>query len=84
VQVTSPDGTTTKTYTTTVTRAAPDRIPLGQTFSGNKLVLSWNDPAFSLYYGTKVTGITNRIIGASSPHTNSIAAPEVYFRLAWP
>ena len=60
---------------------SPGGIPLEAAREGNDLILSWSNPAFTLLTGTNVTGVTNPVLGATSPYTNSIADPTRYFRL---
>ncbi|HEX5218499.1 MAG TPA: lamin tail domain-containing protein [Verrucomicrobiae bacterium] len=67
-----------------VVPSTPPSIPLSITQSGNNVVLSWSNPAYSLYSGTNVTQITNKINGATSPYTNTINGPAQFFRLIWP
>jgi hypothetical protein len=56
-------------------------VPLGAAVLGGKLVLSWNDPGFSLQTAPTVTGIFTNIPGAVSPYTNATAGPARFFRL---
>jgi hypothetical protein len=56
-------------------------VPLGAAMVGGKLVLSWNDPGFSLQTAPTVTGVFTNIPGAVSPYTNAIAGPARFFRL---
>jgi len=59
----------------------PGAIPLDAARDGNNLILSWSNPAFTLLTGTNVSGVTNPVVGATSPYTNSIVDPTRYFRL---
>jgi hypothetical protein len=56
-------------------------IPLHFSTIAGELVLSWNDPGFSLQTAPAVTGFYTNISGASSPFTNSISGPARFFRL---
>jgi hypothetical protein len=47
----------------------------------NAVVLSWNDPTFTLQAAPTVSGIYTNIPGAISPYTNSLTGPEQFFRL---
>jgi len=49
--------------------------------AGAKLVLTWNDPAYSLYRAPTLTSIFTPISGATSPYTNSLTGPQEYFEL---
>jgi uncharacterized repeat protein (TIGR03803 family) len=50
--------------------------------SGNELILSWpTNVAFSLQSAPFVTGAFTKVPGATSPYTNSMTAPQQYFRL---
>jgi hypothetical protein len=66
----------------TVTAPTPEPIQFG--LSGGSLVLSWTNSSFSLAAASVVTGPYNKILGATSPYTNSISGSEKYFRLVWP
>jgi hypothetical protein len=66
----------------TVTAPTPEPIQFG--LSGGSLVLSWTNSSFSLAAASVVTGPYTRILGATSPYTNSISGSEKYFRLVWP
>lgn len=48
---------------------------------GDRIVLEWMDPAFSLQAAPYITGIYTNIPGATSPYTNSMFAPQQFFRL---
>jgi uncharacterized repeat protein (TIGR03803 family) len=47
----------------------------------NAVVLSWNDPSFSLYGAPTLNGFYTNIPGATSPYTNAIAASQQFFEL---
>ena len=47
----------------------------------NSVILSWNDPAFSLQAATNLTGVYTNVPGAISPHTNAINGSQLFFRL---
>ena len=57
------------------------RIPLSITRLQDKVVLAWNDPAFSLQSATNVGGPYMTVAGATSPYTNSISGSQMHFRL---
>jgi uncharacterized delta-60 repeat protein len=46
------------------------------------VVLSWPDPSFSLQSAPFLTGMFTNVLGATSPHTNSITGSQQYYRLA--
>jgi uncharacterized repeat protein (TIGR03803 family) len=56
-------------------------IPLNVTFQTGQVILSWSDPTFVLEASSTLTGVYTNIIGASSPHTNSITGAAQFFRL---
>jgi len=47
----------------------------------NQLVLSWTNAGFNLQSAPLITGTFTNIPGATSPYTNSLTAPQKYFRL---
>lgn len=49
--------------------------------SGQAVILSWSNPAFSLQAAPAVTGTYTNVLGATSPYTNSITCPQQFFRL---
>jgi uncharacterized repeat protein (TIGR03803 family) len=49
--------------------------------SKSTAVLSWNDPAYSLYSAPALTGAFTKISGATSPYTNAITGTQKYFEL---
>jgi uncharacterized repeat protein (TIGR03803 family) len=50
--------------------------------NGHNVVLTWNNPAYSLQSATILTNNSfATIVGASSPYTNPITVPFQYFRL---
>lgn len=49
--------------------------------NGAQLVLSWNDPAFSLQSAPSITGVFTNIPGCTSPFTNQFSTSQKYFRL---
>ena len=59
----------------------PNPIPLTVSQSGNNLILSWTDPAFKLFSGPSIDAITNEVVGATSPYTNSVSGSAQFFRL---
>jgi uncharacterized repeat protein (TIGR03803 family) len=48
---------------------------------GNAVVLTWNDPAFSLQAAPMLTDLFTNVPGAVSPYTNTLAGSQVFFRL---
>lgn len=73
-------GTSTSLITVNVTASTP--IPLSANFAGGNLVLSWDNPAFSLQFSTNVAGPYVTIPGATSPYTNSVTTNAAgFFRL---
>ncbi len=58
-------------------------IQLIQGPGGNatNVVLSWSDAALSLQSATNVAGPYTTLTGATSPYTNNIAIPQMFFRL---
>ena len=69
------------------TPPAPGPTPENIVFatSGSNLILSWAQTNWTgLMTGTNVTGVTNAVIGATSPYTNSLSGSENYFRLYFP
>ena len=56
-------------------------IPLNSQVIGNKLVLNWSGSGFALQAAPEVTGAYTNIPGATSPYTNTIAGPRMFFRL---
>ena len=62
---------------------SPAPIPLNLLKSGNAMVLSWGDPAFSLYAAPVATGvfIPATTPSATSPYTNHFTDPQKFFRL---
>jgi hypothetical protein len=71
------------TIAVTVTAVVPSTpIPLNfQQITGNQWVLSWTNAAFNLQSSTNVAGPYSNVDGASSPYTNSLSAPAMFFRL---
>jgi hypothetical protein len=49
--------------------------------SGQDVILSWSNPAFSLQTACTVTGTYTNIPGATSPYTNNISGLQQFFRL---
>jgi len=54
---------------------------LGMENLNNTFVLTWTNAAFSLQCSPVVTGNFTNIPGATSPYTNSITGPQLFFRL---
>jgi hypothetical protein len=49
--------------------------------SGGSAIVSWVPPAGTLQVSTNVIGTYTNITGATSPYTNPIAAPRLFFRV---
>jgi uncharacterized repeat protein (TIGR03803 family) len=54
---------------------------LGANSVGNRAILTWDDPTFSLTTSTNIASTFTNVPGASSPYTNSLTGPERFFRL---
>ncbi|HVV70251.1 MAG TPA: choice-of-anchor tandem repeat GloVer-containing protein, partial [Verrucomicrobiae bacterium] len=61
--------------------SSPVPIPLGQSLVGHSLVLTWADPAFSLYAAPVPAGPYTNVPNAQSPYTNNATGGQKYFRL---
>lgn len=61
--------------------APPVPIPLSIELAGTNAVLTWTNPAFSLYASPNVTGAYMKVDSAVSPFTNPITSPQQFFRL---
>ena len=61
---------------------APESLAI-QMVSPN-VILTWSQPAFSLYASPTVSGTYTNIPGATSPYTNAISGDPLYFRLVYP
>lgn len=57
----------------------PDTLAIQIT--GNQVVLSWTNTAFSLQSATSVHGTYTNVVNATSPYTNLISEVQKYFRL---
>lgn len=55
--------------------------PLDIQTIGQAVILSWSNPALSLQSSPTIAGTYTNMPGAASPYTNSIAGPELFFRL---
>ena len=64
---------------TRINYAAAAPVSLSIAKSGNNVILTW--PSGTLQSATSVSGTYNDISGATSPYTNSITAPQMYFRV---
>jgi uncharacterized repeat protein (TIGR03803 family) len=62
----------------------PTPVPLTAQTAKNVLVLSWENPAFSLQSAPESTGAYATIQGATSPHTNALSEPHRFYRLIGP
>lgn len=49
--------------------------------SSGAVVLSWNALAYSLQSATNLTDTFSNVSGATSPYTNAITSPQIFFRL---
>ncbi len=56
-------------------------VPLDIQLVETNTVLTWTNPSFLLQAAPEVTGPFTNVPGATSPYTNPIAAPTMYFRL---
>lgn len=56
-------------------------IPLDIAAAGNAVILSWSDPAFSLYAAPAVNAAFTNVPNATSPYTNHLTGPQKFFRL---
>lgn len=56
-------------------------VPLNIQLVGDELILTWAAPTYSLQYATSPSGVWMNVPGATSPYTNTIAAPVLFFRL---
>jgi len=56
-------------------------IPLNVQMNGSAVVLTWGNPAFWLQAAPTVSGVYTNIPDATSPYTNALAEPQVFFRL---
>ncbi len=63
---------------------APTPEAIQYALLGGMLVLSWNNPAFSLASNNVVPGPYTKITGATSPYTNPPSGPRTFFRLVYP
>lgn len=61
---------------------ALDLSPVGVESAGGNVILIWNNPASSLQAAPAVGGVYTTIPGATSPYTNAITGPQMFFRLA--
>jgi len=59
----------------------PAPIPLSIQHGINSVILSWNNPAFTLQSAPAATGPYTTIPGAVSPYTNATTASAQFFRL---
>jgi hypothetical protein len=59
-------------------------IPLYVQQLGSDLVLTWSNPAFSLALAPHPDGPFTKIIGATSPYTNTPSGTATFFRLVYP
>jgi uncharacterized repeat protein (TIGR03803 family) len=59
----------------------PVSISLNIQLNGGAVVLTWNDPAFSLQTATNVTGVYSNVSVATNPYTNTINGSQQFFRL---
>jgi uncharacterized repeat protein (TIGR03803 family) len=59
----------------------PVPIPLGIRVNDAVVVMSWTNPAFSLWAAPTCSGIYTNVAGATSPYTNSFSGRQQFFRL---
>jgi hypothetical protein len=74
-------GSTNYDYVTIKYSSSITLVPLKFQKLNNQLVLSWTNANFILQNAPSVTGPFANIPGATSPYTNSLTAPQQYFRL---
>ena len=58
-------------------------IPLHAQSSGQNLILTWGNPAFSLQSASALTGQWTTVSNAASPYTISTTNAQAFFRLAY-
>jgi len=58
-------------------------IPLTAERQGDAIILSWANPSFALQAAPTPTGAFTNIPAATSPYTNSLAEPAIFFRLKY-
>jgi len=58
-------------------------IPLTAERQGDAIILSWANPSFALQAAPTPTGAFTNIPAATSPYTNSLAGPAMFFRLEY-
>jgi hypothetical protein len=58
-------------------------IPLTAERQGDAIILSWANPSFALQAAPTPTGAFTNIPAATSPYTNSLAEPAMFFRLEY-
>jgi len=63
--------------------STPPPIPLSIQQSGNNVILTWSDPAFSLQSAPSVSGTYTNIPGANSPYSEAITDEAKFFRLKY-
>jgi hypothetical protein len=70
-------------YYTTIkySSSVPPHVRLDFQKLNNELVLSWTNVGFNLQSAPTITSTFTNIPGATSPYTNSLAAPRQFFRL---
>jgi uncharacterized repeat protein (TIGR03803 family) len=56
-------------------------VPLHAQSISNVVVLSWTSSLFSLQAAPAPTGVYTNILGATNPYTNTMTAPQMFFRL---
>ena len=57
-------------------------IPLNIQSLGDRVVLAWSDPSFSLEAAPTAMGVYTNVPGAASPFTNTISGSQAFFRLS--
>lgn len=61
--------------------SGPPSIPLSIQQKGDKVILSWTNPAFVLQSAHAVIGAYTNVLGATSPYTNAVSGSQLFFRL---
>jgi hypothetical protein len=77
------DGSDGYSYYTTIKYSSSIRPPAHLDFQklNNQLVLSWTNAGFTLQSAPALSGPFTNLPAATSPHTNSLTAPQQFFRL---
>ena len=63
----------------TIKYAGPTRLTAQAV--GGAIILQWSNPASALQAAPTLTGTYTNIPGATSPYTNAVSSPQLFFRL---